>query len=225
MPRWPVKYAISALARSSRARDRVVVQPGVQLRRPDLVGAVHVDHVHQPQFAAGHRHRPVVGVGGRGHLGTGQVVADDVVGRHVQQRRDGDGAAAVLRHAHHRGRRRTSLGDDVDVELDRRPDQRRRGRTPRARSGPTSPETVWPPRRSPARAPECLRPPDARPRRRSRCRRRNGCLRRGARRTNPEGRRPTSASAQIPLSPSENDILAKTCKAFELLRRRRSPGS
>jgi hypothetical protein len=101
------------------ARNGVVVQPGVQLRRSDLVGAVDVDHVDKSQFPAGHRHRPVVSVGGRGHLGTRQVVADDVVGRHIKQCRHRDGATPALHHANHCGRCGAPFRDDIDVELDR----------------------------------------------------------------------------------------------------------
>ena len=53
-------------------RDRVVVQPGVQLRRPDLVGAVDVDDVDQPQLPPGHRHLETLASAGAATSGRGR---------------------------------------------------------------------------------------------------------------------------------------------------------
>ena len=107
--------------------DRVVVQPRVQLRRPDLVGTVHVHHVDQAQLASGHRHLGDVRVGGCGDFGPGQVVADDVVGRHVGEHRHRDAALAVLLRRDDRGGRRPAFVDDVDEQFDRCADHHRAG--------------------------------------------------------------------------------------------------
>jgi hypothetical protein len=61
----------------------------------------------------------LVGVIRTRHLGSRQVVADDVVGGDIGEHRDGDAPLAVLQRGDDRGGGRPALADDVDRQLDR----------------------------------------------------------------------------------------------------------
>jgi hypothetical protein len=118
-------------------RDRVVVQPCVQLRRPYLVGAVHIDDVDQSQLPSRHRHGRLVRSVGTGDIRSRQLMADDVRGGNVGEHGRGDAPLSVLLGRDDRRRRRPSLVDDVEFQLHRarphhdRPREHRRDRADR----------------------------------------------------------------------------------------------
>ena len=118
MDRWPVKWATRALARSSAPGDRVVVEPGVDQRRPRLLGIVGVGDPDQSKLAPDHRHGARDGISRCPDLRHRMMVGDDILLLDIRQEGHRRTAPSALAHRDDGAGKGPSSVQHVDLELE-----------------------------------------------------------------------------------------------------------